>query len=105
MKQYKIIKSTIRKVGVEYKMTYRLMFVEQERENLETVYRFDTIEIDGVTQYREFTTEQELDTYIEDLLNDGGYAKKDFIVVSVVDYDVEADIFVNTTIWWGEKYE
>ena len=79
-------------------MTYRLMFVEQERENLETVYRFDTIEIDGVTQYREFTTEQELDTYIEDLLNDGGYAKKDFIVVSVVDYDVEADIFVNTTI-------
>lgn len=79
-------------------MTYRLMFVEQERENLETVYRFDTIEIDGVTQYREFTTEQELDTYIEDLLNDGGYAKKDFIVVSVVDYDVETDIFDNTTV-------
>ena len=98
MKQYKIIKSTIRKVGVKYKMTYRLMFVEQERENLETVYRFDTIEIDGVTQYREFTTEQELDTYIEDLLNDGGYAKKDFIVVSVVDYDVETDIFDNTTV-------
>lgn len=79
-------------------MTYRLMFVEQERENLETVYRFDTIEIDGVTQYREFTTEQELDTYIEDLLNGGGYAKKDFIVVSVVDYDVETDIFDNTTV-------
>lgn len=79
-------------------MTYRLMFVEQERENLETVYKFDTIEIDGVTQYREFTTEQELDTYIENLLNDGGYAKKDFIVVSVVDYDVETDIFDNTTV-------
>lgn len=79
-------------------MTYRLMFVEQERENLETIYKFDTIEIDGVTQYREFTTEQELDTYIEDLLNDGGYAKKDFIVVSVVDYDVETDIFDNTTV-------
>lgn len=79
-------------------MIYRIMFVVQERENLETVYKFDTIEIDGEIQYREFNTETALDDYVEYLLNEGGYSKKDFIVVSVVDYDVEADIFDNVTV-------
>lgn len=73
-------------------MTYRIMFVVQEKSNLETIYKFDTIELNGEIKYREFSTDQELDTYVEDLLNDKGYAKKDFIVVSVKDYSVEADI-------------
>lgn len=78
-------------------MVYRIMFAVQEKPNYETVYKFDTVETDGEIKYREFTTEQELDTYVESLLNEGGYAKKDFIVVSVTDYDVEANIFKNVT--------
>lgn len=74
---------------------YRIMFVVQEKSNLETIYKFDTTEIDGEIKYREFNTETSLDDYVEYLLNEGGYAKKDFIVVSVKDYNVKSDIFVN----------
>lgn len=76
-------------------MIYRIMFVVQEKDDLGTIYRFDTTEVDGVTEYREFNTETELDDYVEYLLNESGYAKKDFIVVSVKDYNVKSDIFVN----------
>lgn len=76
-------------------MIYRIMFVVQEKDDFGTIYKFDTTEIDGVTQYREFNTETELDDYVEYLLNEGGYAKKDFIIVSVKDYNVRSDIFVN----------
>ena len=79
-------------------MTYRIMFVAQEKPNYETVYKFDTTEIDGEIKYREFSTEQELDTYVESLLNEGGYAKKDFIVVSVKDYNVESDIYKDSVV-------
>ena len=74
---------------------YRIMFVVQEKNNLETIYKFDTTEVDGEVNYREFNTETSLDDYVEYLLNEGGYAKKDFIVVSVKDYNVKSDIFVN----------
>lgn len=74
---------------------YRIMFVVQEKNNLETIYKFDTTEVDGEVKYREFNTETSLDDYVEYLLNEGGYAKKDFIVVSVKDYNVKSDIFVN----------
>lgn len=76
-------------------MTYRIMFVVQEKSNLETIYKFDTTVVDGEVKYREFNTETSLDDYVEYLLNDGGYAKKDFIVVSVKDYNIKSDIFEN----------
>ena len=78
-------------------MVYRIMFVEKEKDNLGNIYRFDTIDIDGEIKYREFKTETELDDYVEYLLNDAGYAKKDFIVVSIRDYNVDADIYKQTT--------
>ena len=40
----------------------------------------------------QFSTELELDNYVEDLLNNKGYAKSDFIIVTVKDYDVSTDI-------------
>lgn len=76
-------------------MVYRIMFVEKEKDDLGNIYRFDTIDIDGEIKYREFKTETELDDYVEYLLNDAGYAKKDFIIVSIRDYNVKSDIFVN----------
>ena len=78
-------------------MVYRIMFVEKEKDDLGNIYRFDTIDIDGEIKYREFKTETELDDYVEYLLNDAGYAKKDFIVVSIRDYNVDADIYEQTT--------
>ena len=39
-------------------MVYRIMFVVQEKDDLGTIYKFDTTEIDGVTQYREFSTDE-----------------------------------------------
>ena len=76
-------------------MVYRIMFAVQQKSNYGTVYKFDTVELDGEIKYREFVSETELDTYVEYLLNEGGYAKKDFIVVSVKHYNVKSDIFVN----------
>ena len=76
-------------------MTYRIMFVVQEKSNLETIYKFDTTVVCGEVKYREFNTETSLDDYVEYLLNHGGYAKKDFIVVSVKDYNIKSDIFEN----------
>ena len=78
-------------------MVYRIMFVEKEKDNLGNIYGFDTIDIDGEIKYREYKTETELDDYVEYLLNDAGYAKKDFIVVSIRDYNVDADIYEQTT--------
>lgn len=78
-------------------MVYRIMFVEKEKDDLGNIYRFDTIDIDGEIKYREFKTETELDDYVEYLLNDAGYAKKDFIIVSIRDYNVDADIYEQTT--------
>ena len=86
-------------------MVYRIMFVEKEKDNLGNIYRFDTIDIDGEIKYREFKTETELDDYVEYLLNDAGYAKKDFIVVSIRDYNVDADIYEQTTWLRGENYD
>ena len=86
-------------------MVYRIMFVEKEKDNLGNIYRFDTIDIDGEIKYREFKTETEIDDYVEYLLNDAGYAKKDFIVVSIRDYNVDADIYEQTTWLRGENYD
>ena len=71
---------------------YRILEVVDSRDKYQSLYRFQTTEIDGVVQPREFETDEALDEYIEDLLNNKGYAKSDFIVVSVKEYGVKADI-------------
>lgn len=73
-------------------MMYRIMVVKSKRENYGSLYQFMTTTIDGVTMPLEITTKEELDAKIEKMLNEGGFAKDGFIVVHVVDYNIDVDI-------------
>ena len=71
---------------------YRILLVVSER-NLETLYKYLTVKDEtGVESIYEAETLTELDIKVEDMLNNGGYAKNDFIIVSTIDYDVRANI-------------
>lgn len=69
---------------------YRIMVVTSHRDNYESLYKYMTTTIDGETMPLELETKEALDTRIERMLNDEGYSKKDFIVVNVIDYTIDA---------------
>lgn len=73
-------------------MKYQIMFVAVNKENLETAYKFETTDVDGAIQYKYYTTDLDLENRVKDLLN-SGYAKSDFIIVTVKDYNIETDIY------------
>lgn len=62
---------------------YRIMV----RKGESIYYSFMTAD-DGT--FVEIETKEALDTKVEEMLNDGGYAKSDFVVVKVIDYTVDA---------------
>ena len=70
---------------------YRIMFLLSQRENLGSLYKFDTTKINE-TLYREFDTLEAADAYVETLLNKSGYSKNDVLVVRVKDYDISTNI-------------
>ena len=74
-------------------MKYQIMFVAANKENLETAYKFETTDVDGTIQYKYYTTDLDLENRVKDLLNNG-YAKSDFIIVTVKDYNIETDIYI-----------
>lgn len=67
---------------------YRVMFLLSKKENLNDLYKFATTEIDGKVFYREFTTLEEADAYIETLLNQQGYSKEDILLVREKEFEV-----------------
>lgn len=69
---------------------YRIMKVKSQRENYETLYQFMTTTVDNVTMPLELEDETALDKKVESLLNEEGFAKDEFIVVKVVDYNIDA---------------
>lgn len=73
-------------------MRYQIMFVVSEKENLESLYRFETTEIDGVIQEKYYDTDIDLENRVRELLNNG-YAKSDFIIVIKKNYNVDTDIY------------
>lgn len=75
---------------------YRIMILIKEyNDKLSSIYKFLTEEDeDGNKKYYETDDIQELDDKVEEMLN-GDYAKKDFIVVQVKEYNIDADIVVN----------
>lgn len=69
---------------------YRIMEVVTEKKNNNSLYRFmKTVDEKNNEVIVEIETKEELDTFVENLLN-GDYAKKDFIIVEVLDYDIDA---------------
>lgn len=69
---------------------YRIMIAQSKRKDYGTLYRYMTTTVDGVTSPLEIATKDDLDAKIEKMLNEGGYAKDDFIIVQVIDYTVDA---------------
>lgn len=74
---------------------YYIMTVASKRDNYESLYKFmtsTTTAMDGstVTEPLAIETKANLDTKIERMLNEEGYAKSDFIVVQTIDYTIDA---------------
>lgn len=70
---------------------YRIMIVDTERGNWRTQYRYmTTTDAEGAIVPVELQDEAALDAYVEKLLNEDGYAKKDFIIVKPVEYVIDA---------------
>ena len=70
---------------------YRIMIVDAEKGNWRTQYRFmTTTDSEGAIVPVELQDEAALDAYVEKLLNEDGYAKKDFIIVKPVEYVIDA---------------
>ena len=68
---------------------YKIMLVRSKRCECQSLYQFLTTTVDDVVQPVEFETIEELDTFVESMLNNG-YSKSDFIIVRVIDYDISA---------------
>jgi hypothetical protein len=70
------------------------MLVKSKRDNYASLYQWMTHEVTNqdVTTVEpvEFETEQALDTFVETMLNNDGYAKSDFVIVKLIDYTIDA---------------
>lgn len=76
---------------------YRIMLVVKEGKNYDSLYKYLTVtNTKGEVVPYEATTIEELDAQVESMLN-SDYRKKDFIIVTVTDYDVVADLAENET--------
>ena len=74
---------------------YRIMLVAKEGANYSTLYKYLTVtNTNGEVVPYEASTIEELDAQVESMLN-GEYRKKDFIIVTVTDYEVVADLAEN----------
>lgn len=74
---------------------YYIMTVSSKRDNYESLYKFmtnTTLAADGskTVELYEIADKAALDTKIEKMLNEDGYAKSDFIVVQKIDYTIDA---------------
>lgn len=77
---------------------YRIMIAQSKRKNFETLYQYLTTNVDGVISPLEIESKEALDTRIEKMLNEDGYAKDDFIVVQVVDYEIDATSYTDDAV-------
>lgn len=75
---------------------YRIMLVTSKRSNYESLYKYLTVNVDGVVSPAEYETKEALDKKVETMLNEDGYSKNDFIIIEELDYNVESDIYENT---------
>ncbi len=74
---------------------YRIMIVKSDR-GVASLYQYMTTVQKNVTTGAdeivpvELETAEALDTIVEKMLNEDGFAKSDFIIVKVVDYTIDA---------------
>ncbi len=81
---------------------YRILTVATKKDNYQSLYQYITTERaaqDGTieTVPLGISDKAELDTYVEKMLNEDGYAKADFIVVQYIDYTIDAKGYSDDT--------
>lgn len=69
---------------------YRIMLVKSKQPNYASLYSYLTTTVDGVVSPVELADGAALDAQVEKMLDEGGYAKSDFIIVQVIDYSIDA---------------
>ena len=75
-------------------MKYRIMIVAARKDKNQSLYKYL---LDGNDIY-EATTLEGIDKKIEKMLNEEDYSKKDFIVVSELEFNVFANVVDNTEL-------
>ena len=71
---------------------YRIMLVAKEGKDYSSLYKFLTVtNTEGKVVPFEVDNLQALDAQVESMLN-SEYRKKDFIIVTVTDYDIASDL-------------
>ena len=68
---------------------YRIMLVKSRKDGDQSLYQFLTSSMYGVTKAIDIETKEALDERVEYMLNNG-YAKSDFIIVRVIDFELNA---------------
>lgn len=81
------------------------MVVKSKKDKYNSLYQFLTNDNAGITIPIEFPDITSLDAFVEKLLDEGGYAKSDFIVVKVVDYKVKAEDYTESDSEQEEETE
>jgi len=67
------------------------MVVTSHRDKYESLYKYlTTTSFDGEIMPLEIENKEKLDERVEKMLNEEGYSKRDFIVVRVIDYTIDA---------------
>lgn len=74
---------------------YRILVVASKKDNYASLYKYlTTTSTDQsgavITAPLELADKSELDTQVEKMLNEDGYAKSDFIVMQYIDYTIDA---------------
>ncbi len=74
-------------------MSYKIMTkVESKADNNSTYKYLKITDAEGNINIFEAETIAELKTQVESMLNDGDYAKSDFICIMPVDYEIDTDL-------------
>ncbi len=74
-------------------MAYKIMTVVEQKQNNGSTYAFyKKKDTDGYMRVFEAADKAELETEVESMLNEGGYSKKQFIIVEQLDYNLDTDI-------------
>lgn len=69
---------------------FSIMTAVSKRDNNETLYKFLNTTVDNVTKPVELKDRNELDARVEKMLNEEGYSKDDFIIVTLTNYKIDA---------------
>lgn len=82
---------------------YRILIARSKRDNYASLYQYMVEQTEqGETRPVEIETKQELDVVVEDMLNNQGYSKSDFMVVQYIDYTIDAKDYSDDTTNTGD---